>query len=116
MKEYSLNTEITFGKHYGSEIKKIIELDPGYIEWAIVNLEHFYLDATSISLLQNKITVSEISLSINQRKMEEDNKTQSFTSHSQWDCYDDCDSVYSNPYYNDNLDMDQQSQEFWDSL
>ena len=34
---------------------------------------------------------------------------------------DDCDyfddfSVGNNPYYNDNLDMDQQDQEFWDSF
>ncbi len=30
--------------------------------------------------------------------------------------YDDEPSVYDNPYYNDNLDMDQQSIEFWNSL
>lgn len=29
---------------------------------------------------------------------------------------DDISSVYDNPYYNDNLDMDQQSIEFWNSL
>lgn len=25
-------------------------------------------------------------------------------------------SVYDNPYYNENLDMDQQSAEFWDNI
>ena len=30
--------------------------------------------------------------------------------------YDDTPSIYDNPYYNDNLDMDQQSIEFWNSL
>lgn len=30
--------------------------------------------------------------------------------------YDDTPSIYDNPYYNDNLDMDQQSLEFWNSL
>lgn len=29
---------------------------------------------------------------------------------------DDTSSIYDNPYYNDNLDMDQQSIEFWNSL
>lgn len=29
---------------------------------------------------------------------------------------DDSPSIYNNPYYNDNLDMDQQSIEFWNSL
>jgi hypothetical protein len=29
---------------------------------------------------------------------------------------DDTPSIYDNPYYNDNLDMDQQSIEFWNSL
>lgn len=32
------------------------------------------------------------------------------------DYYDDTPSIYDNPYYNDNLDMDQQSIEFWNSL
>ena len=30
--------------------------------------------------------------------------------------YDDTPSVYDNPYYNDNLDMDQQSIEFWNTF
>ena len=30
--------------------------------------------------------------------------------------YDDTPSIYDNPYYNDNLDIDQQSIEFWNSL
>ena len=29
---------------------------------------------------------------------------------------DDTSSVYDNPYYNDNLDMDQQSIDFWNNL
>ena len=29
---------------------------------------------------------------------------------------DDTPSIYDNPYYNDNLDMDQQSIEFWNNL
>ena len=29
---------------------------------------------------------------------------------------DDIPSIYDNPYYDDNLDMDQQSIEFWNSL
>jgi hypothetical protein len=33
------------------------------------------------------------------------------------DGYDnDTPSIYDNPYYNDNLDMDQQSIEFWNSF
>lgn len=30
--------------------------------------------------------------------------------------WDDEENVSSNPYYNDDLDMDQQSPEFWDSI
>ena len=30
--------------------------------------------------------------------------------------YDDTPSIYDNPYYNDNIDMDQQSIEFWNNL
>lgn len=32
------------------------------------------------------------------------------------DDYDDSPSIYDNPYYDDNLDMDQQSLDFWNSL
>ncbi|MCH5238425.1 MAG: hypothetical protein J1E95_11630, partial [Muribaculaceae bacterium] len=30
--------------------------------------------------------------------------------------WDNSPSIYDNPYYNDNLDMDQQSIDFWNSL
>ena len=46
--------------------------------------------------------------------------TECYTKEEEGDYYetydDDTPSIYDNPYYNDNLDMDQQSIEFWNSL
>jgi hypothetical protein len=48
------------------------------------------------------------------------NLTKNYAEEEEDDYYetydDDTPSVYDNPYYNDNIDMDQQSIEFWNSL
>ena len=113
MKEYTLETELTFGKHSGINVKQIIEGMPDYINWAILNLDHFYLDEESMIFLQEKYPVIETTISTNQEKAEDDIET--YTSPSYYDEYD-YPSPSSNPHYNDDMDMDQQSVEFWDSL
>lgn len=118
MKEYSLETVMNFGKYNGLTTKEIIELEPSYISWTILNLEHFYLDDNSIKYLQNKSNILDKTLEVNKEKMNEDLESQNYSYSYQSDYYEDYDntSVDSNPNYNDNLDMDQQSQEFWESL
>jgi hypothetical protein len=116
MKEYSLETVMSFGKYNGSTTKEIIELDPSYISWTILNIEHLYLDENSIKYLQNKSNILDKILEVNKEKMNEDLESQNYSYSYQSDYYNDYTSVDSNPNYNDNLDMDQQSQEFWESL
>ena len=43
MKTYVLETIFSFGKHKGKTLAQIVDLDPSYIEWCIINLEHFYI-------------------------------------------------------------------------
>lgn len=43
MKFYSLETKFTFGKYQGKTISEVIELQMSYLDWCIINLEHFYL-------------------------------------------------------------------------
>jgi hypothetical protein len=43
MKFYKLDTEFTFGKYSGKTIREVIEIQPDYIDWCAINLEHFYI-------------------------------------------------------------------------
>jgi hypothetical protein len=44
MKNYELDTIFTFGKYKGYSLQYVFELNPGYIQWCILNLEHFNIE------------------------------------------------------------------------
>ena len=44
MKYYHLDTEFNFGKFEGKSLRDVLSLQPSYIDWCIVNLDHFYLN------------------------------------------------------------------------
>jgi len=43
MKFYTLDTEFTFGKFSGKTVKEILEIQPTYLDWCAINLDHFYI-------------------------------------------------------------------------
>ena len=43
MKFYTLETIFTFGKYEGMNLKGIVEIQSSYLNWCIVNLDHFYV-------------------------------------------------------------------------
>jgi len=43
MKFYTLDTEFTFGKYEGETVKEILEIQPAYLDWCAINLDHFYI-------------------------------------------------------------------------
>ena len=43
MKCYELDTKLTFGRFENKTIEEILFLEPGYINWCIINLDHFYI-------------------------------------------------------------------------
>jgi hypothetical protein len=45
MKFYSLETKFTFGKYRGKTISEVIALQLSYLDWCIINLEHFCFSA-----------------------------------------------------------------------
>ena len=49
MENYYLEREFTFGKFKGKTVEEVLDLQPSYIDWCIINLEHFYI---SESVLQ----------------------------------------------------------------
>ncbi len=53
--EYESNYEIGFGKYEGKKIMTIIDEDPHYILWCIINLEHFSINKSL--LLSEKLQI-----------------------------------------------------------
>jgi len=44
MKNYTLHTGFSFGKHKGKTIAEVAQSDPSYLNWCMINLDHFYLE------------------------------------------------------------------------
>ena len=47
---------------------------------------------------------------------EQEKENDDFYDYYDWSSDDNAPNIYANPYYDDRLDMDQQSIEFWNSL
>lgn len=60
MKLYTVETTLTFGKYNGKSIRDILVIQPSYLDWCIINLEHFYLDDDVIESMEatNKFKIS----------------------------------------------------------
>jgi broad specificity phosphatase PhoE len=52
MKFYDLNTILNFGKFEGETIKEVAEIQPSYLDWCAINLDHFYIDEGEIEELK----------------------------------------------------------------
>lgn len=118
MKIYNLDTEFTFGKYQYKTIRQVIEIDFLYINWCVTNLEHFYIGSNVVNELQQ--INPDFKLTEVEQKILEDK-------HADWIQYLDEQAEWSNAFdersrailgdnYNDELDMDQQSQDFWEDL
>lgn len=62
MKFYTFDTEFTFGKYKGKTIKEVLELQPNYLDWCAINLDHFYVSdeiITEIKEIKPDFTISE---------------------------------------------------------
>lgn len=62
MKFYTLDTEFTFGKYEGKTVKEVLELQPNYLDWCAINLDHFYISdeiITEIKEIKPDFTISE---------------------------------------------------------
>lgn len=52
MKVYTQNSLLKFGKYNGSILEDIAKTDPNYINWCIINLDHFYVSEGAIEQLR----------------------------------------------------------------
>jgi len=115
MKFYDLDTEFTFGKYGGNTPRQILDLQPSYLDWCAVNLDHFYINENVIEEI--KTIKPDFALTTKgQQKLDE--------KYSNWEAEREDDDEDSDSYedqtdwsqYNDDIDMDQQSEEFWNQF
>lgn len=138
MKNWTIFTPdsiFNFGRNKGKSLEEVAECDAPYIYWCALNIDKFLISEEDFLAYQKKYektfvayclrpylkiekptnfyTVNEAELEILRKKWNsyEVEEEEHF---SEYDYYEHDYSVDSNPYYNDNLDMDQQDPEFWD--
>jgi len=117
MKFYDLNTEFTFGKYEGNTVRQILDLQPSYIDFCAINLDHFYITKNVITEIQTIKPDFSIT-SEGQQKLDE--------KYANWESEQEDANDYNErnsnrdetdwSHYNDNLDMDQQSEDFWNQF
>lgn len=121
MKIYESDTVFSFGKYEGQTLRQVSEKDTNYILWCCENLEHFYISEQTLENIKNynsTFLVPKSILEILDKKYDDwtDNdwneRMQDREMSREW--YREANS-WNNEYYNDSLDMDQQSQDFWDN-
>ena len=62
MRFYTLDTEFTFGKYEGKTVKEILEIQPTYLDWCAINLDHFYISEeilAEIKVIKPDFTITE---------------------------------------------------------
>jgi hypothetical protein len=98
MKFYNLDTKYSFGKYVGKTLREIIEIQPSYIDWCAINLEHFYIDEDvidEIKALKTDFSLSKEGLTKLSEKYDDwENEQEVFDN----DDYDDPWSDYGNSY------------------
>lgn len=134
---FSSETRFNFGKHQGKTLDLVATTDAPYILWCVRKIEKFLISEedlieccnkykrTIISILSipneefvkssDPFLVSNNDIALLKNKWEKYEEYIDMMDNADYDYYENY-SVCNNPYYNDNLDMDQQDPEFWDSF
>ncbi len=63
MKVYELETTFGFGKYEGKTVRQILDLQPSYLNWCAITLDHFYISdevIDEIILIKPNFTMSDI--------------------------------------------------------
>lgn len=123
IKEYELGDTIFYFEKYNAlTLKQVSEKDPDYILWCCEFMENFYISKQTIENIKNynpTFSVPKRILEILDKKYDDmtgndwKERMQDREMSTEW--YHEANS-WDNEYYNDALDMDQQSPEFWDNL
>lgn len=76
MKFYNLDTEFTFGKYEGKTVRDILEIQPTYLDWCAINLDHFYI---------SEEVIEEIKVSYSDFKISEEGVNKLNEKYEQWE-------------------------------
>ncbi|AGY54606.1 hypothetical protein BRDCF_p1979 [Bacteroidales bacterium CF] len=76
MKFYNLDTEFTFGKYEGKTVREILEIQPAYLDWCAINLDHFYI---------SEEVIEEIKVSNSDFKISEEGVNKLNEKYEQWE-------------------------------
>ncbi len=63
MKVYELETTFGFGKYEGKTVRQILDLQPSYLNWCAITLDHFYISnevIEEIILIKPNFSMSDI--------------------------------------------------------
>jgi hypothetical protein len=132
---FSSETRFNFGKHQGKTLDLVATTDAPYILWCFRNIDKFLISEELLNEYQNKYPcilsgtivntgdyfefdmnkyeVTQTDIELLQTKWMDYEDYIDIMDNADYDYFEDY-SVGNNPYYNDNLDMDQQDPEFWD--
>ena len=141
---YNIDDKFNFGRNCSKTVRELLEVNPGYVDWVFRNVDSFALSHDAFQQAKiitegkrfSKNEVVELSkekqnfkilseklygwdydfskddiLQINNMKINQINSDLE-KSYSDQSFHDDTDWSH----YNDNLDMDQQSEEFWNQF
>jgi hypothetical protein len=53
MQFYNIDTKFAFGKYSGKTMREILEIQPSYIEWCVINLDHFCISESVIDEIKS---------------------------------------------------------------
>ena len=98
MKLYNINDRFSFGKHTGKTILEVIGEDIGYINWCIINLDHFVISDDSIDEIKKCVPEFKLSDLAEQVRLQKMNKIETETD-ADLDDFDDDDYGSSGEKY-----------------
>ena len=98
MKLYNINDRFSFGKHTGKTILEVIGEDIGYINWCLINLDHFIISDDSIDEIKKCVPEFKLSDLAEQVRLQKMNKIETETE-ADLDDFDDDDYGSSGEKY-----------------
>lgn len=113
-----------FGKHASESLRQVIDSDRSYVDWCLQNVDGFAMTDEAFSYFRSdgdteaSFHKSDDSAGHTARPCLRDESDCEFeedfydNSGSAYD-FDDADDGVNWEFYDDNLDMDQQSEDFW---
>lgn len=116
---YNSKSVLNFGKHKGKTILEVLTIEPAYINWCLKEIYSFVLSETALEefkKLNTGFDFSEEIIKSNNEQIEEYHHQQYEIQEAQKEAEMERQMRKSWSNYNDNLDMDQQNEDFWDQF